>query len=80
MPEKELNLGQFALQARLQPPLGIGMRKKMKPKENLIKSICKLSLALAIFWERLQKFYQIIWYNFCLALIIVAIIMRIYSG
>lgn len=38
MPEKELNLGQFALQARLQPPLGIGMRKKMKPKENLIKS------------------------------------------
>lgn len=38
MPEKELNLGQFALQARLQPLLGIGMRKKMKPKENLIKS------------------------------------------
>lgn len=38
MPEKELNLGQFALQAGLQPPLGIGMRKKMKPKENLIKS------------------------------------------
>ena len=38
MPEKELNLGQFALQAGLQPPLGMGMRKKMKPKENLIKS------------------------------------------
>lgn len=38
MPEKELNLGQFALQAGLQPPLRIGMRKKMKPKENLIKS------------------------------------------
>lgn len=38
MPEKELNLGQFALQAGLQPPLGVGMRQKMKPKENLIKS------------------------------------------
>lgn len=38
MAEKELNLGQFARQAGLQSPLGIGMREKMEPKENLIKS------------------------------------------
>lgn len=60
MPEKELNLGQFALQAGLQSLLGIGMRKKMKPKENLIKSPSKDNLSRIGFTE--LNLPQSIWF------------------